>query len=255
MPPKAGKLVVTATSARQAQTSSNAPSNSQNLVKVPNKKKKEKNKVASSFMQAFFKMAPSKEIRFIVNDLAMLTNGALVQHTNFKILDQIVQGTQINHRIGSNIHISYVHLNASVISKSSTKAKAMRFLVFREVNNGGVNELTFAFLFKTTGATTVSPTGLQGDITLPLNRELVQPIFDRRINVKPQEMGVQLINYKIKINKIVRYTPTDGADASPYHGRLIFLVLLADMDNLTTGTIVVYNSLLKVYFKDYRKAR
>lgn len=212
-------------------------------------------KVDRSFKQAFHKLQPTKEIRFDVTDLVMDTATSVATRTKHAILDNIAQGTQLNQRLGSNIHMSYVHLKGTIQSNSTAKAKAMRIMIFKEVNNQGVNTTTYANLWKGTGTITYAPLGLQSDTQWPLNRELVHPIYDRTFQVRPEYNGITRINIKKRINRIVKYQPNNSGATSPYHGRIFLLCCLADCDNSTSATTVILTLGVRVFFKDYFKAR
>lgn len=232
-------------------------SRSTNVVYKRKKPRKYRKKVvvAKSFRQAFNKLAPSKEIRYEISpDLDTLTSVAT--RTSGVYLDTIVQGTQLNQRLQSNIHISYVHIHGTLQSNSTVKAKALRMMVFREVNNGGVNPATYANLWKGPGSsTTYAPTGTSSDIRWPLNRQLVQPIYDKTHVIKPEHDGITKLFYKIRLNKIVRYEVNDGTDGTPYHGRLLCVFALADCDDTPVGTTAKLSCGFRVFFKDYHKAR
>lgn len=233
-------------------------SNSANVYYKKRKPRKYKKKaqVAKSFRVAFHKMQPSKEIRYDVQDLAMDTSTSVASRLEAKYLDSIVQGTQLNHRLGSNVHISYVHIRGTVQSNSTAKAKALRVLLLREVNLGSIDITTFADLFKGPGSSaTYAPIGTQRDLQWPVNNEKAYTLYDRTHVIKPEYEGITHFNKKVRVNKIVRYPANDAAAYNPYHGHLILIMLLADCDNTTSATTVVLSTGVRVFFKDYHKAR
>lgn len=235
------------------------PYRSANIVyKTTRKNKRKYGKrpvVAKPYRQAYNMLQPSKEKRFDFTDLAMFTNGTLSARTEYLQLDNISQDTDANSRLGSQIHMSYVHLKGTLTSNELNKTKALRFLIFREVNLGGFDPATMNYLFKGVGGLSYAPIGTQQDQIWPLNRELVQPIFDKRVVIPPENYSLKFINYKIRINKKVRYSPMVSTATSPYHGRLFLVVLLSDCDNTTTATTVALSLGVRIFFKDGRKAR
>ena len=230
---------------------------SANLVYKRKKRynRKAKAVVAKPFRQAYNKLQPSKEKRFSFEDLAMATNGTLAQRTEYLALDTITQDSDANSRLGSQVHISYLHFKGTLSSNDLNKTKGFRIMVFREVNNGGFDPATMNYLFKGVGTTTYAPIGTQQDLKWPLNREMVQPIFDKRIYITPESYGLKLFNYKIRINKLVNYQPMNTASSTPYHGRLFLVVCLADCDNVPSGTTVCLSAGTRTFFKDGRKSR
>lgn len=222
----------------------------------PKKGYRKKAQVGKSFRIAYNKMQPSKEIRFEVSDGGMNTSTSVASRTQAVLLDNITQGTQLNHRLQSNIHISYVQLRGTIQSNSTAKAKAMRVMIFREINNGGVNTSTYADLWKGPGSgTTYAPTGTASDIAWPLNRELVQPLYDKTYVIKPEYEGLTYFRKSVRVNKLVKYPVNDATDNTPYHGRLLLLYCLSDCDSTTSATTVILTSSARVFFKDYHKAR
>jgi len=227
-------------------------SNARSVNLVPSKKKKKGNKltVAKSYKQAYNYMQPSKEIKKITDDYTLVTNGTMAQGTEHEVLDVIAQGTQLNQRLGASIYLSYLHLDLTLQSNSTTKAKAVRMMVFREINNGGVDTSTFADLFRGPGTAVYAPNHTQRDLQFPLNKDLVQPIYDKKIVVKPEYEGITVIKRKIKLGKYARYPSLDSSTVGVVHGRLIFLLLLADCDNTPSATQCVLAGGLRIFFKD-----
>lgn len=217
-------------------------------------KNRKKAKVAPSFRMAFNKLAPSKEKRFDMND-TLFTNGLVSDRTRWIYLDQIAQGTQANQRLGSNIHVSYIHVKGMIQNNSVAKTKTLRLMILKEVNLGGLNTSTFAALWKGVGTTWYAPAGTADDVRWPLNKELVRTIYDRTYKITPEVEGVTKINVKRRINRIVRYTTNDSAKSDPYEGRLILLACLSDCDNVTTATTAIFSAGVRVFFKDYNKVR
>lgn len=231
--------------------------NSQNVVYKRRKPRKYRKKAqpSKSFQLAFHKLAPSKEIRFnLAENMDTATNVAT--RTAASYLDQIAQGSQLNQRLGSNVHISWLHLKGTFQSNSTTKTKAVRMMVLREVNFAGIDTTTYANLWRGIGHTsTYAPTGTSTDINWPVNKSLAYVLYDKVHFIRPEYDGITYFNKKVKINKVVRYTPNDSADSDPYHGRLLFLVCVADCDDTPSTTVVRLNCALRVFFKDYHKAR
>jgi len=219
---------------------------------VPSKKKKKGNKmtVAKSYRQAYNYLQPSKEIKKIVDDYNLKTNGTVAQGTEHEVLDIIAQGTQLNQRLGASIYLSYLHLDLTLQSNSTVKSKAVRMMVFREINNGQLNTTTFDGLFRGTGTASYPPNMTQRDLQFPLNRDLVQPIYDKKIVVKPEYEGITVIKRKIKLGKYARYPSLDSTATGVVHGRVFFLLLLADCDNTASATECVLAGCARVFFKD-----
>lgn len=231
-------------------------SNAQNVVYKRRKPRKYRKKAqpSKSFQLAFHKLAPSKEIRFNLSE-AMDTGSVIANRTVASYLDNIAQGSQLNQRLGSNIHVSWLHVRGTIQSDSTVKAKALRIMVLREVNLGGIDTSTYAGLWKGLGTSVYAPTGTQTDINWPVNREKAYVLYDKTHIIKPEYEGITYVNKKVRLNKLVKYSPADPTDVSPYHGHLLFLACLADCDNSTSATKVMFNCSLRVFFKDYHKAR
>lgn len=249
-----------ATIANQMATAPRVYPRSSNSANVYYKKRKprkfkKKAQVAKSFQVAFHKMQPSKEKRFPIVDTTMVTNGTIGQRSESLYLDNIAQGSQMNQRLGSNIHVSYVHLRGTIQNDSTVKAKKMRFLILREVNLGGLNLSTLAGLIRYEGTSSGPPVGKQSDVAWPVNREVAYTLFDKVVNIPIEADGIAYFNYKLRINRLVRYTSTDSTDVTPYHGHLIFVAFLVDCDNSASSGNVVFNCAARVFFKDYHKAR
>ena len=125
--------------------------------KKTNKKKNTKQVVASSFKQAYQALQPSKELRLDFNDIAMDTATSMASRSHATYLDTIAQGTQMNQRLGCQIHMSYLHARISVANNSTVKTKAFRVLLLREVNYGGLPIGSLTNLFKAVGTGTHTP--------------------------------------------------------------------------------------------------
>lgn len=230
--------------------------NATNVTYKKKKKAKDKKKpvVSKSFKQAYHQLTPSKEIRYEFNE-AMDTATSVASRVAWTVLDNVTQGTQLNQRLQSNIHLSYVHLSATLQANTNIKSKMVRIMLLREVNNGDINTTTFASLWKGTGSVSVyAPTGTSSDMRWPVNREIAQPIFDKTRMLHTEHDGILKLNYKIRVNKIVRY-PVNTTSSAPYHGRLILLLCLADCDNTTTSSTVDLSAGVRVFFKDFYKGR
>lgn len=235
---------------------STAKSSTNLVYKKPyNKKNKKKAKVAQSYRIAFNKLTPSKEVRKEFANHTLETQTSVASRTAFLILDQISQGALLNERLQSNIHMSYVHVHGTLQSNSTTKSKAFRLMLVREVNNGGIVTGTFANMWKGSGTTTYAPTGTQDDVQWPVNREIAHRVFDKTYIIKPEHDGITKINHKIRINKVCKYCPNDSTSVQPYHGRLFLIGFYADCDNNPSATTAILNCGVRVFFKDYYKAR
>lgn len=251
----AGKLTLSAPSRMQGLIEGRRRNTSANLVYKPKRRQnRRKAVVAAPFRQAFYRMAPSKEIRKDIEDYTMNTSTSVATRTEHEVLDNIAQGPQLNQRIGANVHASWLHIKGTVQSNSSVKSKALRVMVFREINLNGVNTTTFGAIWKGVGSATYAPTGTQSDMHHPLNQDLVYPIYDKTHIIKPEYEGILNINKKIRINRVIKYSPNTTASL-PNHGRLILLYCLADCDNLTSATTVILSVSARLFFKDYNKGR
>lgn len=230
---------------------------SANIVYKPKRRYKRRNKavVAKPFRLAYHTMQPSKEKRFTWEDVGMFTSGTLSQRTEYEQIDAISQGALANQRLGSKLHISYVHIKGTALNSSLNTTKGLRIMLFREINNGGFDTTTFNFLFKSVGTTTSPPGGTQTDLMWTLNREMVQPIFDKTVIVPPKEDGAKRLSYKIRVNKLVKYQPMNSGSASPFHGRLFLVVCMANLNNTTDADTVTFSAGVRVFFKDGKTAR
>lgn len=234
------------------------PKNATNVVyKPPKKKAKDKKKpvVTKSFRTAFNKLTPSKEIRFELSP-GLETSTSVASRTSVQYLDNIAQGTQLNQRLRNIVHISYLHLKGTLQNNSNTKTKALRIMVFREINYGTINPAVLASLWKATGSALVyAPTGTSSDQRWPLNKEICYPIFDKTVTIKPESEGMKVLDYKIKINRLVRFPANNSAVSVPYHGRLMLVFALSDCDDATTTTTMQLSVAGRIFFKDYYKTR
>ena len=230
-----------------------APARSTNIVMKRKKSRKntKKKAVAPSFKQAWHMMQPSKEIRFDSNDTGMNTQTSIGSRTHHQVLDNIAKGTALNQRLGSTVHASYVHFKFTVANNSTVKSKAFRVLVVREVNKGGLDTSTMDDLFSKTGTGFHTPNGTQADIKWPVNRNKLYVHYDKTFKIQPESENFLKKYLKIRLNSNYRYAP-NSTDSTPYHGYTYLIVLLSDLDNTTTTTTCVFDSSIRVFFKDGR---
>lgn len=229
---------------------------SANLVsKKKTKKKATKNVVAKSFKTAYNMMEPSKEIRYNFIDHGMEPATSMATRTETLYLDNIAQGTQLNQRLQNKVHISYVHLDGTIQHNSTLKTRAIRLMIVREVNLGGLDLATLANLYKNIGTASLAPAGTQADLQWPINREVAYPVWQKVYRCKPEAEDMTYVKLRIRINRYARYTPNSSADTSPYHGRLILVANVADCDNSPTTTTTVLNIGVRVFFKDVAHGR
>lgn len=225
------------------------------ITKRKFKKKNVKTVVAPSFRQAYKLMQPPKEIRYDYYDLNMDSATSMATRSQVLAIDNIAQGTQVNQRLGSSVRTSWLHIKMSMANNSTVKSKALRVMVVREVNNGGLNTGTLANLFKSVGTATHTPNGSQTDLKWPLNRDLVYPKYDRVFKLPVEAESFFRRYLKIPLRSTFRYSPTNSAATTPVHGRTYIIVLLADLDNLPTATICVFDSCVRLFFKDGLRSR
>ncbi len=231
-------------------------SRSTNIVSKPayNKRRnKRKYKVAKSFRQAYNKMLPSKEIKFLFQDATMNTN-SLANATHIQDLTTIVQGTQMNQRLGSNIHVSYVHFKGSIASNSTVKYKSLRLLLIREINHGKLNTTTFADLLTlSNGYGNIAPSQIQSDGADRVNREQYSVYFDKRYKVPLESEGVRYINERVRISKVVPYAFAEATSSDTIRGHFYLIALLYDNDTATSTTTCPFLLNVTTYFKDFHK--
>ncbi len=228
---------------------------SANLVYPNKRKKKGKPAVASSFKEAYHRLAPSKEIRYNLINATMEPLTSMATRTGSIYVDNIAQGPQMNQRLQNSVFASYIHINGTVQHNSALKARMLRLMLVREINNSGISTTTYAGLYKNIGTAALAPTGNQSDMQWPINRELAYVIFDKKFKLLPEERGILNVNIKHRVGKIYKYTPDDGVDSTPYHGRTLLIANVADCDGNPTATTSVLNLGIRIFFKDHTKGR
>lgn len=229
-------------------------SRSTNLVSRPRYKRKNKRKVtvAKSFRQAYNKMQPSKEVKYLFQNATMSTS-SLANAVMSQDLTSLIQGTQLNQRLGPSIHLSYVHLKGSIASNSTVKYKSLRLIIIREYNNQHLTA-AWADLLTNAGAyTNIAPTQIQSDGADRINREQYQVFFDKRYKVPLESEGVRYINERVRINRVVPYELANGANNVTVRGRFLCIAMLYDNDTTTSVTTCPFLLNIVSFFKDHNK--
>lgn len=244
-----GKLYLSAPSRIQASV---GKSKGDNLVTLPPKRKFKKKRVpAKTFRQAYWTMQPSKEVRTYI-DAQMKTTGTIVDWTKYVILNSILQGTQLNQRMRSSIHISYVHVDG-VFSNTDDKAKYLRLMIFTEQNRGQLNTTTYADLLISSTFADYAPTGNRSDGRVRLNREQYICHWDKTYRLEPDVEKSLTVKKQIKINKVVTYPQATPASSTPLNGYIYFVAMLFEGDNVATANTTDVSLMFRVFFKDHNK--
>lgn len=228
---------------------------SANLIEktVKKGKRNKKDVVAKSFAVAYNKMIPSKEHRYDLSDVNLFTSGTLADRTHYVYLDNIAQGSQLNQRMRNSIHASYLWINGTIQNNSTVKAKFIRVLIVREINQGDFVSASMTNLLRGVGTATAAPSGFQGDGILTVNRDNYIKLFDKKYKVPIESEGTVIVKEKIRLNQKIFYPQNLTAGTTPIHGSTILLVMLFDGDNSTSATTVCWSAMARLFFKDYNK--
>jgi len=234
-----------------------ATANSKNITykKPKSKKNAKKAKVGKSFKLAYYKMLPTKEIRF-KHALTTSATDTMAARMIATRIDNIVQGTQLDQRIGNKIYYGWLHVRGCIQNNSTTRTKFLRMIVLKERNYGSLNLTTYADLYDVENGFTTdqAPTGIQTDAAVQINRDKYIPLYDKVIKIKIESEDNVFINRKIRIGKTVTYPQASSSSNDTIHGRLYFITDLFDGDNATAGTTVITNFGCRGFFKDYKNA-
>lgn len=235
-----------------------------NIVNKPTKWAKRKRKTrpapSKSFMSAYLRALPSKEVRFLCDKDLVTANGSgvyqIVSGLEEIALHNIVQGTQMNHRLGTSIHCSYLKVRGSIQNKDQGtvgKTRNIRMIVVQERNNGTLNPGTFANFFKDSGFSDRAPTGKANNGRFTINREQYYTLFDRNYRIKPESENSTFINRTIKINRKLYYPQANPASNDPVNGKLYFITMLYEGDDNLSTVLCHVELQLRLFFKDHRK--
>lgn len=192
----------------------------------------------------------AKEKRFD-NNGALATN-VLATSFAFVNLTDIAQGIVLNTRLQDEITINYVHIALSLHNNSSLKAKFIRIMLVKERSSRGIvlDTTNWTNLFEGTDFLNRTADALSGDISSPLNRDVLDIIFDKVVVIKPELIGAMYIKRKIRVNRKVKYNTISGEADNPNTGRLYYIVHVMEGDNASSSVIINLESMARVFFKD-----
>lgn len=215
-------------------------------------KPKAKANAKKDFIKMYHKLQPSKELIFAHSDGGAETN-TFANAVHVTRLDDCIQGTALNERMRSAIHMSYLHVRGGCVKNNTTKARGIRMLVIRERNHNKLNTTTFADLFQiVNGYTTTAPSQFDADGAMRVNKEQYITLFDKVFSIPIESEGSLVVNEKIRLNQLQYYTRNAGTNTAT-RGQIYFITCLFEPDNTKTATTSPIEFALRVFFKDYNK--
>lgn len=227
--------------------------NSKNIVykkPKPRRGRRRQPKATKSFKNAYNLLLPKKELRTELQK--SLDTSAVPNNVVGASAVGIIQGTQLNQRLQSGIHVSYLHWRGTAQSNSTVKTKYLRFIVLKQANSNGTLLDVINYSNMLTGPTfgTAALSGIQKDIQYQIDREAYRVFLDKVISIRPEHDGNIYFNWKVKINTDIHYPRAAPLSTTPENGNLFCICLLADGDSLPSGTIIDLDSEIRTFFKD-----
>lgn len=206
-------------------------------------------KIDARVTKSIRKARKAKEGRYAVT--GDLVSNALGTSFLTADLTTLSQGTQIDQRLANETIVNYIWFTMSLANFSTVETKIVRLMIVREHQTSGVVLDTAAWtnLYTDLNFGDRVADVLSGDVTYPLNRKVVDVLYDKVITVRKQSDDVQYIRKKLKVNRNVKYAPGTSLTA-PIQGRIYGIAHVCEADNGTSALIIRANGFFRVFFKD-----
>lgn len=208
--------------------------------------------VATIARRVAYKSQPVKECRFLF-DKGLKTN-VLADSFQYSDITNIPVGTLQDERIGGAVYISGVKVNISFgVAVASTQPKAIRLMLVRTINRDAdlLDLTTWTDLFTSTTYADRTADALIGDITAPINTDIVRPLYDQVIRFNPTNTDSSSFVFSkyMKINQKVLYD-NDGATSQPINGKIYLIAHLCEFGLTSSANAVQMNGILRVFYRD-----
>lgn len=194
---------------------------------------------------------PSKETRMDVYK-GMKTN-VVADSFDYYDITNIPLGTTSDERLGNRVYIAGVKLNLSFAqSTAAIKTRYVRLMVVTTRNrDGDLLDLTsWSDLYTSSARADRAADGLAGDLTSPLNTDILTVYYDHLIKLQTNENGgAVLFSRYIPVKKLVTYD-NDGTTAQPTNGRIYVIMHLAEADGTASANAVHSGGMLRIFYRD-----
>jgi len=221
---------------------------SKKFLLVPKGTPKPEKKTERIAKKVFRSEKKAHEVRKVLGSSTMVTN-VLANSFVTAHLSDIVKGDALFNRTANDIIINYVHFRLSAANNSVVKTRLLRVMIVKERNARGttLDTTTWTNLFENEAFNDFTATALQGDAIVPLNRDVVDPIYDKTYKLIPEYNNGLFVQKKLRINRKISYE-VDSNDI--INGRLYMIAHILEQDNIAVGTGAVVDCLARVFFKN-----
>lgn len=209
-------------------------------------------RVAQIARKVAYKAQPIRECR--MHFFKNLKTSVLNDSFSVTDLSNISIGDNVDERHGKAIYITGAKFNFSAVASSGlTKPKVLRVILCRTVNRDGdlLDFSTWTDLYQSTTFGDRTADALVGDITFPLNTDIIQPLYDKTYRL----MGTNTDSCTLQLSKFMRIGQKivyddDGATAQPINGKLYLIIHLCEAGTVFTVNEVSIDGLLRIFFRD-----
>lgn len=213
-----------------------------------------KSTVAKIAKKVAYSTRPKRECRFNIFhplDSSLVATSFGVDH-----LTDIQQGLEVDNRSGKTIFLKGIKFNVSFANNSSTKPRALRFLLVHTRNRDGdlLDTTSWTDLYQSSTFADRPADSKSGDIVSPINRDILDVYFDKvfTLSAETANHASTLFSKYIKIGRQVHYDDSGSPGASPQltSGRFYSIVHLCEPDDTVSADVLRVTGMARVFYSD-----
>lgn len=216
--------------------------------KTARKTYQKKKKFTNAVTKVIRKKEPTCEVRYGTAPFVSL-NGA-TGATSFHLLDMssVSKGTAINQKLTSRLYVCGLQLSFTALN-NHVAPKVLRVMVVQNRNPADTLDTTgFSDLYETTGFAPYTVTGGPLDAAIPINRDVLRIISDKKYTVKPFAEGIVSRKVYIPIKRYWTYKtiPNEFLCSS---GRTFLIIQACDVTTPNTDAVIV-SYIARLFYKN-----
>lgn len=216
--------------------------------KTARKTYQKKKKFSNAVTKVIRKKEPTYEVRYGTTPFVSLTGAT--GPSSFHLLDisSISKGTAINQKLTSRLYVCGLQLSFTALN-NHLAPKVLRVMVVQNRNPADTLDTTsFSDLYETTGFAPYTVTGGPLDVSIPINRDVLRILYDRKYSVKNFSEGIvsRKVYIPIKRHWTYKTIPNEFLCSS---GKTFLIIQACDVTTPNSDAVIV-SYVARLFYKN-----
>lgn len=209
-----------------------------------------KKSVAKTAKAVVRKLEPTREIRF-TDGGALAGNVTPTNTFSSEIISAISLGDDLKSRTGPEIYVSGMKVDLVIMNRDFNSTRGFRFMCVKNRNPADtLDVVSYSDLYEGTNFQKYTPLGFGEEFHLPINRDVLKVIADKKFVVKPTSQGAVRCSFWIPIKQIWKYKTVYSSD-NITTGTVYVICQAVDLSGVVLTSTCDFNWVGRLYFKNH----